>query len=134
MVKTTIWDDKKLVMLKTLWEKGIPITKIGLQLGVSRNSIAGKAHRLGLPKRSSPISNNESNPLEIDKIKSKTNLLDDLPLKLLLREVEWTRTKCCWPLGDPKLKGFKFCGENIVTGRPYCNKHAHIAYTNAREN
>ncbi len=133
MVKTTIWDDKKLVKLKTLWEKGIPITQIGIQLGVSRNSIAGKAHRLGLPKRSSPISNNETNSLEIDKITSITNL-DNIPLKLLLRKVEWTRTKCCWPLGDPKLKGFKFCGEDIVIGRPYCNKHSHIAYTNAREN
>ena len=25
-------------------------------LGVSRNSVAGKAHRMGLPKRTSPIS------------------------------------------------------------------------------
>ena len=56
MKKTSIWDTEKLDKLKKLWEKGVPITKIGDELGVSRNAIAGKAHRLGLPKRNSPIS------------------------------------------------------------------------------
>ena len=133
MSKTTIWDEKKLEMLKSLWDQGIPITKIGNELGVSRNAIAGKAHRLGLPKRNSPISNNEKDVLQNKKLNDKV-ILNDIPLKLHLREVEWTRTKCCWPLGDPKLKGFKFCGKEIVLGRPYCVKHSNIAYTNAREN
>ena len=132
MAKTTIWDDEKLDKLQALWREGIPITKIGIELGVSRNAVAGKAHRLGLPKRSSPISQHENSDFVNEK-NSKINL-DELPLKLILRNVEWTRTKCCWPIGDPKLQGFKFCGEDIVPGRPYCNKHSHVAYTNAREN
>ena len=131
MKKQTIWDEKKLDKLKSLWEKGLPITKIGDELGVSRNSIAGKAHRLGLPKRNSPISNNN----EIKDTKNDAiNNIKDLPLKISLRNVEWSRLKCCWPIGDPKLQGFKFCGDDIISGRPYCSKHAHVAYTNAREN
>ena len=51
-----VWDEDKLNKLKSLWEEGLPITKIGVELGVSRNAIAGKAHRMNLPKRNSPIS------------------------------------------------------------------------------
>ena len=57
MEKNAVWDEAKLEKLRNLWDEGLPITKIGLALGVSRNAIAGKAHRLGLPKRNSPISN-----------------------------------------------------------------------------
>ena len=46
-----VWDEEKLNKLKSLWDEGLPITKIGLELGVSRNAIAGKAHRMNLPKR-----------------------------------------------------------------------------------
>ena len=56
MENNSVWDEKQLEKLKKLWAEGLPITKIGLELGVSRNAIAGKAHRLGLPKRNSPIS------------------------------------------------------------------------------
>ena len=50
MENNSVWDEKQLDKLKKLWDEGLPITKIGLELGVSRNAIAGKAHRLGLPK------------------------------------------------------------------------------------
>ena len=106
MTKTSIWDTEKLDKLKKLWEKGVPITKIGDELGVSRNAIAGKAHRLGLPKRNYPISSEGEERSTKTKIKS-LNVLKEVPLKISLRNVEWSRTKCCWPEGDPKLKGFK---------------------------
>ena len=57
-----------------------------------------------------------------------------IPLKIKLRGVEWSRIKCCWPEGDPKQNDFKFCGKEIFPGRPYCDKHSLIAYTNSREN
>ena len=132
MTKSSIWDEKKLNLLKSLWDKGLPITKIGQKLGVSRNAIAGKAHRLGLPKRNSPISlTSEEEGIVKDKI--TFNYDKDLPLKLSLRNVSWSRVKCCWPIGDPKLSGFKFCGNEIMPGRPYCEEHSYQAYTNARE-
>ena len=131
MENNSVWDEKNLERLKKLWDEGLPITKIGLELGVSRNSIAGKAHRLGLPKRNSPISKSG----EPRKNKSITNFetSKELPLKILLREVEWSRNRCCWPIGDPKLPGFSFCGTSIMPGRPYCEEHSNLAYTTTRE-
>ena len=131
MENNTIWNEKNLERLKKLWDEGLPITKIGLELGVSRNSIAGKAHRLGLPKRNSPISKSG----EPRKNKSITDFetCKELPLKILLREVEWSRNRCCWPIGDPKLPGFSFCGTSIMPGRPYCEEHSNLAYTATRE-
>ena len=127
------WDDIKLKKLEDLWKKGHPISKIGEMLGVSRNSVAGKAHRMGLPKRSSPIVSTEKKEVSSGK---KDNEINDeiIPLKIKLREVQWSRTKCCWPEGDPKQNNFRFCGEDIFPGRPYCDKHSLLAYTNTREN
>ena len=131
MENNSVWDEINLKRLKKLWDEGLPITKIGLELGVSRNSIAGKAHRLGLPKRNSPIS--KSGEPRKNKSISNFESSKELPLKILLREVEWSRNRCCWPLGDPKLPGFSFCGTSIMPGRPYCEEHSNLAYTTTRE-
>ena len=131
MENNSVWNEKKLNKLRSLWDKGLPITKIGLELGVSRNAIAGKAHRLGLPKRNSPIS--KSGDPRKNENKADIKIDKDLPLKLLLRDVEWSRNRCCWPIGDPKLPGFSFCGTTIIPGRPYCEEHSNLAYTNTRE-
>ena len=131
MDNNSVWDEKKLIKLKKLWTEGLPITKIGLELGVSRNAIAGKAHRLGLPKRNSPIS--KSGEPRKNKTDFHFETSKDLPLKILLREVEWSRSRCCWPIGDPKLPGFSFCGTSIIPGRPYCEEHSNLAYTSTIE-
>ena len=131
MENNSVWDKKNLERLKKLWDEGLPITKIGLELGVSRNSIAGKAHRLGLPKRNSPIS--KSGEPRKNKFASNFETSKELPLKILLREVEWSRNRCCWPIGDPKLPGFSFCGTSIMPGRPYCEEHSNpVSYTHLR--
>ena len=131
MENNSVWDEKKLNKLKKLWDEGMPITKIGIEIGVSRNAIAGKAHRMGLPKRNSPIS--KSGDPRKNQVPSSKENTKHLPLKLMLREVEWSRNRCCWPIGDPKLPGFSFCGTAIVPGRPYCEEHSNFAYTNTRE-
>ena len=132
MTNKNIWDQSKLKELEDLWKEGHPISKIGEMLGVSRNSVAGKAHRMGLPKRTSPISTSKKEILYNKK--NNENIDKNIPLKIKLRGVHWSRTKCCWPEGDPKQNNFKFCGQDIFPGRPYCDKHSLLAYTNTREN
>ena len=131
MENNFVWDEDKLNKLRKLWDDGLPITKIGNEIGVSRNAIAGKAHRMGLPKRNSPIS--KSGDLRKNQETNNSDNSGELPLKIMLRDVEWSRNRCCWPIGDPKLPGFAFCGTRIIPGRPYCEEHSNLAYTNTKE-
>ena len=127
---SNVWTDERLAELKKLWSEGLSISQIGEALGVSRNSIAGKAHRMGLPKRPSPITAPRvarSKPVEVAPPSR------DLPLRMELRQLEWSRSKCCWPTGDPRKVGFLFCGDAIVPGKPYCLKHCEQAYTTSRD-
>ncbi|TXC74318.1 GcrA cell cycle regulator [Sphingorhabdus soli] len=50
------WTDERIDQLKSLWEKGLTASQIADDLGgVSRNAVIGKAHRLGLKSRPSPV-------------------------------------------------------------------------------
>jgi len=40
---------------------------------------------------------------------------------------------CRWPLGDPSSADFRFCGGRSLTGMPYCEHHAQIAYQPSAE-
>jgi GcrA cell cycle regulator len=126
---SNVWTDDRLAELKKLWDEGLSISQIGVALGVSRNSIAGKAHRMGLPKRPSPISKPKAAKLEPAAVMVER----DLPLRLELRQLVWSRNKCCWPTGDPKKNGFVFCGEVVLPGKPYCLPHCQEAYTTSRD-
>ena len=49
------WNDEVISRLRDLWTEGHSTAEIGRRLGVSKNAIVGKAHRLDLPARPSPI-------------------------------------------------------------------------------
>ncbi len=50
------WTDERIDQLKGMWEKGLTASQIAEELGgVSRNAVIGKAHRLGLQSRPSPV-------------------------------------------------------------------------------
>lgn len=53
------WTDERINELTRLWQQGLSASEIGKRLGVSKNSIVGKAHRLNLPSRPSPIRQGE---------------------------------------------------------------------------
>jgi GcrA cell cycle regulator len=54
------WTDERIESLKGLWEAGQTASQIAEALGgVSRNAVIGKAHRLGLQSRPSPVRPNE---------------------------------------------------------------------------
>lgn len=55
-IQTMSWTDERINQLKNMWEKGLTASQIAEELGgVSRNAVIGKAHRLGLKSRPSPV-------------------------------------------------------------------------------
>jgi len=54
------WTDERIATLKTMWEAGQTASQIAEALGgVSRNAVIGKAHRLELQARPSPVKPND---------------------------------------------------------------------------
>lgn len=54
------WTDERIEKLTHMWEGGSTASQIAEELGgVSRNAVIGKAHRLGLKARPSPVKANE---------------------------------------------------------------------------
>src|SRR5687768_16865179 len=50
------WTEERIERLKSMWAKGATASQIADELGgVSRNAVIGKAHRLGLEARPSPV-------------------------------------------------------------------------------
>ena len=98
------WTPDMISLLTGFWAEGVSASEIGRRMGVSRNSIVGKAHRLGLPKRPSPI-----------RWKPKP------PKLLTLADIK--PGQCLFPDGEPGTDGFNFCGEPVIKGKPYCGPH-----------
>lgn len=49
------WTEETISRLRALWDEGLSTAEIGRQLSITKNAVVGKAHRLGLPSRPSPI-------------------------------------------------------------------------------
>ncbi len=55
------WTDERIATLTKMWESGATASQIAEELGgVSRNAVIGKAHRLGLKSRPSPVKANDA--------------------------------------------------------------------------
>src|SRR5205085_3655808 len=66
------WTDERIDRLKELWSQGMTASHIADELGgVSRNAVIGKAHRLGLQSRPSPVKPNEPEPKPRPKAREK---------------------------------------------------------------
>ena len=103
------WTPLRISALIALWNEGLSTSEIGNRLGVTKNAVVGKVHRLGLPKRNSPIPKKPE------------------PAKVLRFET-LAPGQCSWPEGEPSTDGFRLCGEPIVEGKPYCASHCERAY------
>ena len=130
------WTDEQVEELKRLWNEGLTTGDIGKALGVSKNAVVGKAHRLGLNSRPSPIRRGEE---EINAVEEEAPVVEAKETKKSPKKVEkakeklftvndLTSTSCRWPIGDPKDEDFHFCGKKVRLGQTYCEEHAALAY------
>ena len=103
------WTTERIGTLTKLWKEGLTTREIGLRLGVTKNSVVGKVHRLELSKRQSPI---------ID----RPHVAEVIPLDKL------TAGMCSWPDGEPGTPSLRFCGKPSIPDKPYCAEHCARAY------
>lgn len=59
-----------------------------------------------------------------------TSTAEELVIPLKERKTIQTLTECScrWPIGDPQMADFHFCGKTKVAGLPYCEFHARRAF------
>ena len=62
MQTTYEWTPQRVNALIALWDEGLPTSEIGRRLGITKNAVIGKVHRLGLAKRGSPIKERPDQP------------------------------------------------------------------------
>lgn len=51
----SIWTEELITALRFLWKKGHSASLIAKTLGLTKNQVIGKVHRVGLPARPSQI-------------------------------------------------------------------------------
>ncbi|MDH5489525.1 MAG: GcrA family cell cycle regulator [Rhodospirillaceae bacterium] len=122
------WTPDRIKTLIALWDEGHPTSEIGRRLGVTKNSVVGKVHRLGLKKRQSPIRQASSTPRPkpVKTTASKTPVVK--PSASSVKMEELTSSMCCWPEGEPGTDNLHFCGQPIMEDKPYCEEHCARAY------
>jgi len=119
------WTDEKIEDLKKLWAKGLSTAEIGRALGVSKNAVVGKSHRLNLKPRPSPISGKPAEPAPVAKAKPKPKPRESEKIGDI---IDLGPQMCRWPFGDPGDDDFHFCGRQVAPSKPYCAEHCAVAY------
>lgn len=147
------WTDERVQLLKVLWTQGLSASQIAARLGsVSRNAVIGKAHRLGLQGRPSPIrgtpgggrkrvpaaklravatalavARREAEAARIPEPEPEP-VLEEPAVRAAAAGANSRGPQCRWPIGDPDDPTFHFCEATAARGRPYCAGHCEIAY------
>lgn len=118
------WTDDRISTLRKLWDAGLTASQIATELGegVTRNAVIGKAHRLELKSRPSPVKTDGTKKARAPKKKAK--VADKKTVGLL----DLTERMCKWPLGHPGDEDFHFCGKPSEVSMPYCAEHCAEAY------
>jgi GcrA cell cycle regulator len=150
-------DETRVELLRKLWADGLSCSQIAKQLGgVSRSAVIGKVHRLGLagrPTASKPARTVFKSPPPVKpsaqlEVRHQARAFGETrvppvvpappppppPSPRFVDEAPGTATvltlgasMCRWPIGDPQLESFTFCGRRAA-GCSYCTEHAQIAY------
>ncbi|MBR1601587.1 MAG: global cell cycle regulator GcrA-like protein [Alphaproteobacteria bacterium] len=148
------WTNESVEELRRLWDKGLTASEIAKKLGVTKNAIVGKVHRLCLKARPSPIKTKEeevelkhSESVQEEIVFVETEVVEETQIEDSVKEkieedlsidskgrvglVDLDSHTCRWPLGDPRDDDFGFCGKKVRAGQTYCDEHSSIAYVKA---
>lgn len=143
---TIDWDIDTIGRLHHLWAEGHSTAEIGRLMQISKNAVIGKAHRLDLPARPSPIRRGAVRTARpprptcppLAELMPTAPPLATVPAPSTTRRnaaaaaMKFGNTPCCWPIGEPSRPSFHFCGADTVLGKPYCPEHCGLAYRKPR--
>jgi GcrA cell cycle regulator len=143
------WTDAAIARLKELWAEGLPASECGKRLGVSRNSVIGKIHRLGLshkyrrPRERRPrmrarakpaqnllkIEQNIEQPVNAPEIHQHSQAVgaELSPVIGCFDLLELRSGMCRYPSGD--RVPFAFCGAKQTRDSSYCSEHHAMAHS-----
>ncbi len=215
------WTEETIIRLRGLWAEGHSTAEIGRRLGVTKNAVVGKAHRLDLPARPSPIRRDGApgaqprrpaprrvagptlpplsssshgqtamsspapaaeaainpglapvglapmmpprseggrpethrsavaqpetgraaptgreapRPVPVTEVSHPAPYAVMSPARVQATPRPHARSlTCCWPIGEPGTKSFRFCDDSASPGKPYCAAHAAVAYVKVRD-
>ena len=142
--KKLSWNEENVARLRELWDQGLPTAQIGKLIGFTKNAVVGKAHRIGLERRPSPIRRTAVKPdrkkarspvmprfnfetsKEVANIQSKeSSVFQPVVINLFNKS---TKRGCEWPEGHPDEPEFHFCEKERFEDKPYCLIHCAVAY------
>jgi GcrA cell cycle regulator len=147
----TTWNPERVAQLRAFIGAGMTCSQIAAEIGVTRNAVIGKIHRLGLgpgrpaaaPGRACPPRTRRPRlasqrqllrlitadaPRAADGTISEATSVDSVRCCSLL---ELEQGKCRWPVSERTADGssdFVFCGNEALAGFSYCAGHARMAY------
>jgi GcrA cell cycle regulator len=148
---TETWTPERVEQLRGCVATGLSCSQIAAQIGVTRNAVIGKIHRLGLSPGRPPGGSARSCPPRTrhPRAASHQRLLRlmwaDGSAAAALAEplaavssaqpctlLDLAQGKCRWPLDEQDASNtaadFSFCGNEAVSGLSYCAGHARMAY------
>ena len=123
------WNPAKLVTMTRMWAEGASAAEIGREIGMTRNAVLGKAHRLRMPSHQSKVKTAGGRPKGRKPVRpavlAKPKPVESPPRPCKLFDLQWN--SCRWPHGDPCDPAFYFCGA-VTVEPPYCLAHGRLAY------
>lgn len=147
------WTHRQDERLRGLWRSGMGCSSIAVLMSKTKNSVIGRAHRLGLPARRNPIAGRVSRPrVERQPRQFATRLPIEEPEcaeeptpapepAIVEEAAPATETeggpyrpfmlppgRCQWIAGEPSGDDRCKCGRRAVPGLPYCPDHQARAY------
>ena len=142
------WTAERVEQLRSFVATGMTCSQIAAEIGVTRNAVIGKIHRLGLGPGRPAAAPARACPPRVRRphLSSQRRLLrviyaeapradggaspEAVPIDSAQRcsLLELAQDKCRWPVGDPGAADFAFCGNEAAVGFSYCAGHARMAY------
>lgn len=141
------WNEATIARLRALWAEGLSTAEIGRRMGCGKNAVVGKAHRLNLPTRPSPVRpkgvRDDGSKVLPPRVKGPTlaplasvvAVATPVAMQAAVPEV-WRALRahpCAFPLGEPRTPTFRYCDAPVeVVGRSYCEEHHALAWVKPR--